>query len=71
MWNHFLNASIGIIGGADGPTTIYVSPEAAARMEDINQAGRMMGNGMLGIFVVIGLIAVVVTLLGRLGNRKP
>ncbi|MDE6837675.1 MAG: sodium pump decarboxylase gamma subunit [Acutalibacter sp.] len=40
-------------------------------MEDINQAVRMMGNGMLGIFVVIGLIAVVVTLLGRLGNRKP
>ena len=71
MWNHFLNASIGIIGGAAGPTTIYVSPEAAARMEDINQAVRMMGNGMLGIFVVIGLIAVVVTLLGRLGNRKP
>lgn len=70
LLNHLLNASIGIIGGADGPTSIYLSQGAADRMENINQAARMMGSGMLGIFVVIGLIGVIVALLGKMGNRR-
>lgn len=29
----------------------------------------IMGKGMLGIFVVIGLIAVIMTLLAKVGNK--
>lgn len=34
------------------------------------EAIHMMGKGMLGIFVVIGLIALVVVVLSRLTNSK-
>lgn len=39
-------------------------------MEQILVALEMMGQGMLGIFVVLGVIALLVALLQRLDNRK-
>lgn len=63
MISNLLNA--GIIGGADGPTQIILG-----NFEDIVQALKIMGNGMLGIFVVIGLLAIVMTLLSKLGKNK-
>ncbi|MCI8385503.1 MAG: sodium pump decarboxylase gamma subunit [Acutalibacter sp.] len=39
-------------------------------MDNVNQALDIMGKGMLGIFVVIGLIAIIVTVLSRLGNNR-
>ena len=69
MLGHFLSAgSIGIIGGADGPTAVFVT--SGINMDNINQALNIMGKGMLGIFVVIGLIAVIVALLTKVGNRR-
>lgn len=62
-----LLSSIGIIGGEDGPTAVFVS---FPNMENVTKALDIMAKGMLGIFVVIGLIAIIVTLLGRLGNRR-
>lgn len=38
-------------------------------MENVMEALGMMGKGMLGIFVVMGLIALVVYGLTRLGSR--
>ncbi|MCI9258180.1 MAG: sodium pump decarboxylase gamma subunit [Acutalibacter sp.] len=38
-------------------------------MDAILQALNIMGKGMLGIFVVIGLIAVIMTLLAKVGNK--
>ena len=37
--------------------------------ENLMQALEMLGQGMLGIFVVIGLIAVIMTLLAKVGNK--
>lgn len=65
MLHKLLNASVGIIGGADGPTEVFV-----AVPNNIDQALNIMGKGMLGIFVVIGLVAVIVAVLGRMGNRR-
>lgn len=67
MLHQFLNSSIGIIGGADGPTAVFVT---GLNMDNVNQALEIMGKGMLGIFVVIGLIAIIVTMLSRLGNNR-
>lgn len=39
-------------------------------MANVTQALDMMGQGMLGIFVVLGAIALVVALLQKLDNRK-
>ena len=39
-------------------------------MERIYTALEMMGQGMLGIFVVLGVIALLVALLQKLDNRK-
>jgi hypothetical protein len=39
-------------------------------MENMMQAVEMMGQGMLGIFVVLGAIALLVALLQKLDNRK-
>ncbi len=66
MLHQLLNVSIGIIGGADGPTQVFV---ALDNMNAILQALNIMGKGMLGIFVVIGLIAVIMTLLAKVGNK--
>ncbi|WP_243111358.1 sodium ion-translocating decarboxylase subunit beta [Acutalibacter sp. 1XD8-33] len=63
MLQHMLD--IGIIGGADGPTAIFTTLDP-----DIVEALGIMGKGMLGIFVVIGLIAIIVSLLTKLGSQK-
>ncbi len=69
MLRYLLSAgSIGVIGGADGPTAVFVTTNM--NMDNINQALNIMGKGMLGIFVVIGLIAVIVALLTKAGNRR-
>lgn len=60
-----LLSSVGVIGGADGPTAVFVTGDP-----DLIQALDIMGKGMLGIFVVIGLIAIIMTLLARIGNNK-
>lgn len=60
-----LLSSVGVIGGADGPTAVFVTGDP-----DLFQALDIMGKGMLGIFVVIGLIAIIMTLLARIGNNK-
>ena len=39
-------------------------------MQNIEQALEMMGQGMLGIFVVLGLIAGLVALMQKFENRK-
>ncbi len=66
--NFFLNSasSIGVIGGADGPTEIFVTEN----WDNVLQALGIMGKGMLGIFVVIGLIAIIVAVLTKAGNNK-
>ncbi len=38
-------------------------------MKNLIEAAGIMGKGMLGIFVVIGLIAIVVYLLTKVGNK--
>lgn len=65
MLHRLLN--IGIIGGADGPTEVFV---AMGNWETVLQALNIMAKGMLGIFVVIALIAVIVALLTKAGSRK-
>ncbi len=57
-------SSIGIIGGADGPTAVFVTGS-----DTVMEALNIMGKGMLGIFVVIGLIAIIVALLTKAGNK--
>ncbi len=39
-------------------------------MDHIMQALEMMGQGMLGIFVVLGIIALLVMLLQKFDNRN-
>ncbi|WP_143382942.1 OadG-related small transporter subunit [Flavonifractor sp. An100] len=39
-------------------------------MENIAQALGMMGQGMLGIFVVLGIIALLVAVMQKIDNRK-
>ena len=39
-------------------------------MENICLALEMMGQGMLGIFVVLGVIALLVALMQKIDNRK-
>lgn len=38
--------------------------------ENLIGALEMLGQGMLGIFVVLGLIALLVVLMGKLGGKK-
>lgn len=61
-----LSGSAAAIGGADGPTAIQVSGAPTF----LGDAIRMLGQGMAGIFVVLGVIAVVVWLFKRTDNRK-
>lgn len=39
-------------------------------MANVMQALQMMGQGMLGIFVVLGVIALLVVLMQKLDHRK-
>ena len=68
MWKHLLAAasSVGVIGGADGPTAVFVT---SGLDPDVIEALGIMGKGMLGIFVVIGIIALIVALLTKAGNK--
>lgn len=69
MFANFLTkaaSSIGIIGGADGPTAVFVT---SSLDPNVTEALNIMGKGMLGIFVVIGLIAIIVALLTKAGNK--
>ena len=38
--------------------------------ENLVRALEMLGQGMLGIFVVLGIIALLVVLMGKLGGGK-
>lgn len=38
--------------------------------ENLIRAFEMLGQGMLGIFVVLGLIAILVVLMQKLGSKK-
>ena len=71
MIQHLLSAasSIGIIGGADGPTAVFVT-ENPDYMNNIMEALGIMGKGMLGIFVVIGLIAIIVAMFTKASSGK-
>lgn len=40
------------------------------RMANLNMALAMLGQGMLGIFVVLGLIALLVILMQKLSGKK-
>ena len=40
------------------------------RMVNLEMALEMLGQGMLGIFVVLGIIALLVVLMGKLGGGK-
>lgn len=68
MMQHILASSIGVIGGADGPTAVFVS-ENPEYVGNIMEALGIMGKGMLGIFVVIGIIALIVVALTKAGNK--
>ncbi|RHR09030.1 hypothetical protein DWX58_08965 [Pseudoflavonifractor sp. AF19-9AC] len=39
-------------------------------MQNIEQALEMMGQGMLGIFVVLGVIALLVAIMQKIDNRN-
>ena len=71
------DASVGIIGGADGPTAIIVA-EGAEEAEETEEEGPLsigeatlyMLKGMVGIFLVTGLIILVLVIMDKVGNRK-
>ncbi len=73
-------ATVAIIGGADGPTAIIVAEgaEEAEETEEteeegplsIGEASLYMLKGMVGIFLVTGLIILVLVVMDKAGNRK-
>lgn len=65
-------ASVGIIGGADGPTAILVSENSDFMFEPMNFVNNLsyMGLGMLGIFIVIGLIWFTTFMLNKVFSGK-
>lgn len=62
---NLLNGSVGVIGSADGPTAVFITGNP-----NVMEALGIMGKGMLGIFVVMILIALIVYGMGRLGGKK-
>ena len=58
----------GVIGGADGPTAILTTGVGVS--ENMTSAMEILGQGMASIFVVLGIIAVFVSLLKKLDNKK-
>ena len=58
-------ASVGIIGGADGPTTIYIA--SGGRLSD---ALTLAWQGMTGIFIVMVAIALFVWVLSKLTGKR-
>ncbi len=69
----FMKLSVSI-GGADGPTEIIVADTAQKGLgfttEYIGEALLCSLAGMVGIFIVIGIIILSVVLLNKLGNKK-
>ena len=59
----------GVIGGADGPTAI-ITTETVGVAENMAGAVQILGQGMASIFVVLGVIAVFVSVLKKLDNKK-
>ena len=57
-----------VIGGADGPTAILTTGVSVS--ENMASAVEILGQGMASIFVVLGIIAVFVSLLKKLDNKK-
>ncbi|MBE6973683.1 MAG: hypothetical protein E7440_07400 [Ruminococcaceae bacterium] len=57
-----------VIGGADGPTAILTTGVGVS--ENMTSAVEILGQGMASIFVVLGIIAVFVSLLKKLDNKK-
>ncbi len=68
---NLIASSIGIIGSADGPTAVLVS-DSSFMVEPTNFIKNLsyMGLGMLGIFIVIGLIMVVTFVLNKIFSKK-
>ena len=67
-----------VIGGADGPTAILVAEteetaqetEEEAKPLSIGESALYMLKGMVGIFLVTGLIILVLVIMDKAGNRK-
>lgn len=59
-------ASIGIIGGADGPTAIFIASEGG----NLSDALTLAWQGMAGIFIVMVAIALFVWVLSKLAGKK-
>ena len=59
-------ANVGIIGGADGPTIIYVASSGG----NLSDALTLAWQGMTGIFVVMIAIALFVWGLSKLSGKK-
>ena len=73
-------AAENIIGGADEATSILVTEEKAeetaeeteeeAKPLTIGESALYMLKGMVGIFLVTGLIILVLVIMDKVGNRK-
>ena len=61
-----------LIGGADGPTAILVaeSDGISFHPENFMSSLSYMGTGMIGIFIVIGLIVLATVVLNKLFSDK-
>ncbi len=66
--------SVGVIGSADGPTEIIVAETATEGLkfstEYIGEALLCSIAGMVGIFIVVGIIILSVSVLNKIGNKK-
>lgn len=66
-----------VIGGADEPTAIVVTEAEETEEEtkeekplSIGEAALYMLKGMVGIFLVTGMIILVLVIMDKVGNRK-
>lgn len=66
-----------VIGGADEPTAIVVTEAEETKEEtkeenplSIGESALFMLKGMVGIFLVTGLIILVLVIMDKAGNRK-
>ena len=66
-----------VIGGADEPTAIVLTEEEDTKEEtevagplSIGEAALYMLKGMVGIFLVTGMIILVLVIMDKVGNRK-
>lgn len=72
MFESFLSAakldasSVGIIGGADGPTAIFVTGFVTGPVGDLMNALSLAAKGMAGILAVMAFIALIVWALPHL-----